>query len=728
MARLLGVLILAVAGWAAWSYVLRPAIQPPVIASQPIAATATPRPTVPAGGDGPAAGRARHFLSAWAGGHYDAMYGDLSSAARQAISRTAFVNRYTAIADVATITGVRPAITGMGPVAAGDRATVTYTVAMSTTAVGSIVDTYHMPLRADKGRWGIDWTPDLIFNGLAGAHLVHLFTGQNDYHESAQRGAIVDRQGNQLAVQGSMKEVDVVPGGILHGEKSLLAFLSGWLRMPAARIRATYRTPWYNAHPTERVPIATVTSLQWNSVPPAVQEAQQNNGLLILDGASRRLYPRGALAAPLLGYVGSATGRGEAGLEHWANADLTGRDGARLVIATAPDYAYTTRVIAERPVQNGATVQLTLDATLQGATEQALAGKVGAVVALRPSDGAVLAKARTPGYDPNLFASGSPQIQSVLNDKNAPLINRAAAGSGYPLGSVFKMVTLGAALEKLHDTISTTIPGPAVWYGLPGYPKNDWSPYGHGIVSLHEALVQSCDTCFYQIGQQLDNLDHNLLPDYARAWGFGAPTGIVGVRESAGVIPDPHYTLTGLGKPWVPGNAVDMAIGQGYVLVTPLQAARMLAALGDGGVLHRPYVVRRLTGPGGAVSRDYPPTVARMLPLSGAHVNDILEAMHGVTTEPAGTATSVFAGFPWSVAGKTGTAQSGDGRQAHAWFAALAPADHPKIALIVMVEHGGEGAAVAAPLARQILQTFFTKDQDLAGTAPAKGPAALPVP
>jgi len=728
MTRLLGVLILAVAGWAVWSYVLRPALQPPVIASQPVRApaTATPRPAAPAISGLPEA-RARHFLSAWASGRYDRMYDDLSPDARQAISRTAFIRRYTAIANVATITGVSSSIVDASE--SGDSATVTYTVAMSTTAVGSIADTYHMPLRAAKGRWGIGWTPDLIFNGLGKKYLVHLFTGADDTSEAAQRGSIVDRQGRQLALQGSVKQVNVVPSNI-HDEKGLLSFLNGWLHMPAAEIRALYHVSWAVAHPTERVPITTVTSLQWSSVPPGVQEAQQNNGLMIVDGASRRLYPRGTLAAPLLGYVAATDGHGKSGLEHWADADLTGQDGARLVIATAPDYAYPIRTIKARPVRNGATVHLTLDTTLQQAAETALAGKVGAVVALRPSDGAVLAMASTPGYDPNWFATGltAARARTLFNDPNAPLLNRAAAGNGYPLGSVFKMVTLGAALEKLHDTINTQISGPAVWYGLPGYPKNDWNPQGHGIVSLHEALVQSCDTCFYQIGQQLDNVNHNLFPDYARAWGFGAPTGIVGVRESAGVIPDPHYTLTQLGKPWVPGNAVDMAIGQGYVLVTPLQAAQMLATLGNHGVMYRPHIVSRVTAADGSVIHDYPPTVARTLPLSAAHADDILQAMHGVTTEPYGTATDKFAGFPWSVAGKTGTAQSGDGRQPHAWFAALAPADHPKIALIVMVEHGGEGAATAAPLARQILQTFFTKDKDLAGTAPAKGPAALPVP
>jgi penicillin-binding protein 2 len=256
---------------------------------------------------------------------------------------------------------------------------------------------------------------------------------------------------------------------------------------------------------------------------------------------------------------------------------------------------------------------------------------------------------------------------------------------------------------------------------------HDWNPAGHGVISLHEALVQSCDTCFYQLGLHLDQINHDLLPDYVRGWGFGAPTGLVGVNEAAGVIPDPHWTLTTLGRPWVPGNAVNMAIGQGYVEVTPLQVAQMLAALGDNGLVHRPYVVQRITAANGAVMRTFPPIVTRRLPVSSAHRVGILQAMLGVTTEPQGTAAGTFAGFRWPVAGKTGTAQTDSGRP-HAWFVALAPADHPRIALVVLVEHGGEGARVAAPIARRLLQTFFTQDYDLAGTASPGGPTVLPVP
>jgi penicillin-binding protein 2 len=334
-----------------------------------------------------------------------------------------------------------------------------------------------------------------------------------------------------------------------------------------------------------------------------------------------------------------------------------------------------------------------------------------------------------PGFDPNSFVAGltSDQYHALTDNPHQPLFDRAAEGA-YPLGSIFKIVAMGAALEKGGMTVDTQIPGPGVWYGLgPGYPMHDWLATGHGIISLHEALVQSCDTCFYQVGLQLDQKNHYLLPDYARAWGFGAPTGIVGVPENAGIIPDPHWTLTQRGEPWVPGDAVNMTIGQGYVEVTPLQVAQMLAALGDNGVMHQPYVVSRITAANGAVVRAYPPVVKGTLPLSQSHLQDILKAMLGVTTEPTGTAADKFAGFRWPVGGKTGTAQAG-ALGPHAWFAALAPLGHPRIALIVMVEHGGEGSQAAAPIARQILQTFFTQVPDLAGTGSSKGPTTLAVP
>jgi penicillin-binding protein 2 len=721
MRGLLAAVVLVASGWAVWSYVLRPALQPaptPPPTALIVHPTATPRPA-PSSQEVAVSSLARGFLSAWAAGRYGDMYRALAPAARRAITRAAFVDRYRGIAAEATLRRVQPAMTALA--VDGARATVTYTVDMATAVVGPLHYTATMPLHHEGGHWGIAWTPDLIFPGLGQTYRVHLF------QEPSHRGTIVDRFGRPLALDTHLRQVGVVPQYIAN-EKSLLAFLSGWLHMPRAQIRALYHVPWAVRNPTDFVPITTVTSVQWDAVQ---QQAlrQENNGLDVVPGSWRRAYPQGTLAAALLGYVNASNGHGATGLEQWADGYLTGHDGARLAIVTAPDFQYTISTIKERPVQNGATIHLTLDATLQAAAEKALAGKVGAVVALRPSDGAVLAMASAPGYDPNGFVTGltPAQYRALVASPHAPLINHATMGR-YPPGSIFKIVAMGAALEQGSYTATTRIAGPPVWHA-PGsnLAMHDWNPAGHGVISLHEALVQSCDTCFYQLGLHLDQINHDLLPDDAREWGFGAPTDLLGVNEAAGVIPDPHWTLRTLGRPWVPGNAVNMAIGQGYVEVTPLQVAQMLAALGNNGVMYRPYVVQRITAANGAVLRAFPPIVTRRLPVSSAHRVDILQAMLGVTTEPQGTAAGAFAGFRWPVAGKTGTAQANSGGP-HAWFAALAPADHPRIALVVLVEHGGEGARVAAPIARQLLQTFFTQVHDLAGTAPPGGPTVLPVP
>lgn len=725
MKALLVLLVLGVGGWAVWSYVVGPAIRAQAPLPTPTAVVHRPTATLtPLVGNQTAAASdvAQGFLSAWSKRRYDDMYDVLSPGARSVITATAFVARYNAIATVAGIAGVQPRL--IATTVDANHATVTYTVDMSTTTVGAIHYTNAMPLHFDGNRWSVGWTPDLIFPGLGTGYLVHLRS------EPAHRGAIVDRLGRTLAVQGQVLTVGVVPQYISDPNK-LLSFLSNWLHMPAARISAMYHVAWAVAHPSWFVPITTVTSPQWDAVPSLHRQEMLDDGLDVQTGAQRRFYPQGALAGPLLGYVSSTDSNGLTGLEQWANPYLGGHDGALLEITNAPDYSYVAATIKERPKQDGATVHLTLDTTLQAAAEQALKGKIGSVVALDPATGAVLAMASAPGFDPGLFSSGDPansaKILGILNSPHQPLINRAVLGQ-YPVGSVFKIIAMGAALEKLGFSINTTRFCAGIWTGLgAAYAKSDWLPQGHGWISLHEALVQSCDIYFYQVGQQLDQKDHYLLPDYARAWGFGAPTGIVGVPEGAGIIPDPHWTLTVRGQPWVPGNAVDMTIGQGYVEVTPLQVAQMLAALGDNGVMHRPYVVQRITAPDGRVVRDFAPVVTRKLPLSPDHLQAILDAMHGVTAEAYGTAADKFAGFPWPVAGKTGTAQAPSGLP-YAWFVALAPADHPRIALVVMVEHGGEGSAVAAPLTRQILQTFFTQDRDLAGTGPSKGPPALPVP
>jgi penicillin-binding protein 2 len=245
-------------------------------------------------------------------------------------------------------------------------------------------------------------------------------------------------------------------------------------------------------------------------------------------------------------------------------------------------------------------------------------------------------------------------------------------------------------------------------------------PSGHGTISLQEALTQSCDTCFYQVAQHLDGIDQNILPQFARAFGFGSPTGIDYVSEAPGLVGDNAWKEKVYHDAWRAGDTVNLSIGQGFFLATPLQTAAMLAAVADGGTRHVPQLILSVAGEPSATPA---PKVAGHLPVTAAQLQAIVRGMVGVTTESTGTATFKFLNFPWVVAGKTGTAQN-PGVQPHAWFGAFAPADHPRIALAVVVENGGEGSYVAAPVARTILQTFLS--EPVASTV--TGPQALPVP
>jgi penicillin-binding protein 2 len=214
---------------------------------------------------------------------------------------------------------------------------------------------------------------------------------------------------------------------------------------------------------------------------------------------------------------------------------------------------------------------------------------------------------------------------------------------------------------------------------------------------------------FYTVGKRLDEIDPEMIPRFARAFGFGEPTSIEGVLEEGGLVPDPSWKVSAIGEVWWVGDTVNLAIGQGYLLVTPLQIARMIAAVGNGGTLYRPYVIRSL-GPAGDILPEEvtTPEVVGTLPVNPQNLQAIQEALLGVTTKSIGTAPHRFSGLSIPVAGKTGTAEvGGPDTMPHSWFAAYAPADDPEIAIAVIVENAGEGTTVAAPLTRQVIEAYY---------------------
>jgi cell division protein FtsI/penicillin-binding protein 2 len=418
-------------------------------------------------------------------------------------------------------------------------------------------------------------------------------------------------------------------------------------------------------------------------------------------------YPGGTLAAHVLGFLHEAgdgpgrgdepSERGEAGLERWGEAFLAGASGGRLIIRGADGRERAT--VATRPPRPGATLELTLDRELQRRAEALLGNRVGAIVALDPRDGAVLALASRPTFDPS-------ELGGSREPPTAALLDRATEAT-YPIASLFKVVAMAAGLESGEYDPASPFRCTGLWRGLgSGPPLEDSVTAGHGALTLSEGLVQSCNVVFYEVAKRLDDMDPNLLPAVARGFGLGAPTGLVGLDEAAGTIPDPR-TREDAGGVWSVRDAAELAIGHGGMGATPLQVARLYAALANGGTLRAPVLVRQVVDADGRVLRAQGSEPDGRLPLADEHLAAIQAAMRGVVAEPRGTAAVAFRGFPVPAAGKTGSAESDDARL-HAWFVGYAPIDAPEIVVVALVEHGGGGGETAAPLVRGVLEAYFS--------------------
>jgi penicillin-binding protein 2 len=650
-----------------------------------VVARASSTPALLSGDQRAVAGVVNAFLSAWRGGQYSVMYDDLTTAAQHRISRAAFVARYRAVMAEATVRSVT-AHAGRISVEA-PQATANFETSFTTQALGPVHQTNQMQMVFDHDRWGVDWYPALIFKQLVDPYVVHLVT------LPAHRGSILDRHGTALAEDGQFIQVGVEPG-LITDEAQLLAYMSKWLHMSAHLIKHLYTLSW--AQPDYFMPITTITSYQLKHAPAGLDTAQSNG--VRLEPTPGREYPFHTLASILIGYVDPASGHGKAGLEQSLDTVLAGSAGEGLYVMNQA-HTMTAATIAERPAVDGQDVRLSIDVREQQALENAIGVRNGAAVAIAPSTGQVLALVSSPGYDPNRF-----EIGSATNGigPTRSMFPRATLGT-YPTGSVFKIVTMAAALERGGYRSDTLIDGPPIWYGLgASNPLHDWSAYGHGTISLQEALTQSCDTCFYSVAKQLDGIDESILPKFARAFGFGKPTGIDNVSEAPGLVGDNAWKRKTYNDAWRTGDTVNLSIGQGYFLATPLQVASMLASVGDHGVIRQPQLVLQIG------KTKEPGRISGALPVSAGHLKAILGGMLGVTTESTGTATFVFRGFNWQVAGKTGTAQN-PGAQPHAWFAAIAPYDAPRIALAVVLENAGEGSVVAGPVARKALQAYLNE-------------------
>jgi penicillin-binding protein 2 len=449
-----------------------------------------------------------------------------------------------------------------------------------------------------------------------------------------------------------------------------------------------------------------------------------------------RHYPRGALAVHAIGYVArlneaemqrvdaanyrGTTHIGKVGIEQAYERLLHGQVGFQHVETNA--QGRTLRVLDRSLPTPGADLYLTIDVSLQATAEAALGGENGAVVAIDPRTGEVLALASSPGFDPNLFVNGiDPAAYEMLSQSpERPLFNRPILGQ-YPPGSTIKPFIAVAALERNVAFAREEIWCPG-WYQLKGHAHRyrDWKRGGHGQVDMHRAIVESCDVYFYELARALGiERMHEAMTEF----GFGRRTGIDLNGEVAGLMPSAAWKRRTRGQPWFPGETLITGIGQGFFLVTPLQLATATATLAMGGKRLAPRLVRRIDDPSTA---DHVPApvmhedvAVSMLANWRRVVSSMVDVVHG----PRGTARASGADASYAMAGKTGTAQVfavGQDEEYeeekvdkklrdHGLFVAFAPADEPRIVVTVVVENGGSGSRSAAPLARQIIDHFLLR-------------------
>ncbi len=441
-----------------------------------------------------------------------------------------------------------------------------------------------------------------------------------------------------------------------------------------------------------------------------------------------RFYPLGPKAFHLVGYVSRITAKeleklgnkgfdasdfiGRAGLEREFDQLLRGKKGRRLVEVDA--QGRIRKVVAEEPPVIGNSLILTVDSLLQQTAYRMLGKVAGALVVLDPRDGHLLALVSRPAVDPRYFVQGFPPKvwRKIIKDIRHPLMDKAL--SAYPPGSTFKVVTAIAALKKGVVTPETTVYCPG-YYRLGRRLFRCWKWSGHGEVNLVKALAVSCDTYFYYLGEQV-GIDY--LSQIAHQCGLGQVTGLGFVEEKAGLVPNRAWKLRVLKEPWQMGETLNVAIGQGALKVTPLQLARLYAAIVNGGKLYRPWCVARVIDPYGQVIKENRPRITGRLPVSRKILAYIRKGLVEAVNDKDGTGKAA-ALEDVLVGGKTGTAQIvGMKRRIHskklpylkrdhAWFVAYAPAQAPEIVTVVFVEHGGHGGSAAAPIAGKFLKLYF---------------------
>jgi len=659
------------------------------------------------------------YLQAFQKDDYAGMYDLLSQSSRAAITFEDFSKRHNDALNTMSAGSIEYTINSslLSPFAAE----VAYSITYKTVLAGDIQRNIPVKLVNENGAWKIQWEEGMILPELTGGNLLAM-----EYSVPA-RGDIYDRAGLPIVSQADAFafgiQTDQIDLEMINTLVTDLGRLCGY--------DPEYIRDLIDANgPGTYLPMCEGTR----------DEAQRllsisPGGLVISDEYNSRYYFKTGLAPQAVGYTLSISAEdldayrrlgyngsekaGQAGIEKWAEDYLAGQHGGILRVVSPEGQILST--LGQSAPQPADSVYLTIDENMQYYAQQAIEYFRGAIVVMEVDTGRIVAMASAPDFDPNLFEPNNPNnggLTALLNNTSQPLYNRATQGQ-YPLGSAFKTITMAAALESGLYLKDTTYDCQYDFAELPDRILHDWtwqhcqdaiavgdfcddsSTKPSGLLTLQEGLMRSCNPYFWHIGLDLFNYDRKAdIAKMARAFGLGSKTGIEQVEESSGQITDPVTDI----------DAVNQSIGQGDMLVTPLQVARFMAAIANGGTLYRPQIIEKIQPVDGAPKLTFRPEATGTLPLRAENLDIIREALLMVTQNPRGTARYNLRGLQFDVAGKTGTAESGNGKS-HAWFAGYTlnavDTGKPDLAIAVIVENIGEGSEYAVPIFKAMVQTYY---------------------
>jgi penicillin-binding protein 2 len=660
------------------------------------------------------------YLEALQQDDFETMYAMLAQASRDAVTLEDFSKRWNDALNAMSAAKIEFTINSaqIGP----RDAEVGYSITYKTVLAGDIQRNILVRMKNENSEWKVIWDEAQILPELAGGNQLVM-----EYNVPA-RGDIYDKSGQPIVTQSDAYAFGINTGEIDENMRGALTTELGLLC-------------GYDPLDIEDQIDAAGPGWYLSMCEGTREEAQRllsinPGGLVVADYNSRYYFDTGLAPQAVgftlsispeqlneyrrLGYNGSEK-VGQSGVEKWAEDYLSGQHGGTLSVV-APDGQIITMLGKSDP-QPADSIYLTIDKNMQANAQSALEFFRGAIVVMEVDTGRVIAMASSPDFDPNLFEPENPNnalgLGELLNSPNDPLINRASQGQ-YPLGSVFKIITFSAALESglyLKDTpydcqydfteLQDRVLHDWTWQHCQdaiaaGQACNSSTEKPSGLLTLQEGLMRSCNPYFWHIGLDLfKNWDRGGdIAKMARAFGLASSTGIDEIEEASGQILDPTTDL----------DAVNQAIGQGDVQVTPLQVATFMAAIANGGTLYRPQIVEKIQPVDGDPVLVFKPEARGTLPLRQENLDILREALLMVTQNKRGTATFNLRGLQFDVAGKTGTAESGNGKS-HAWFAGYTLNKEntglPDIAISVIVENIGEGSEYAVPLFRAMVETYY---------------------